>query len=103
MKVTSQGMTPLGKPDLTLVPFDDRDGFIWMNGEALPWRQATTHVLTHGLHYGSRVFDGERAYGGRIFKSREHAERLKFSAEQLAMTQALIADYAEAVADLASV
>lgn len=59
-----------------LIPFDDRDGFIWMNGELVAWRDAKVHVLTHGLHYGSCVFEGERCYGGRIFKSTEHSQRL---------------------------
>lgn len=68
---------------MTLIPFDDRDGFIWFNGTMVPWREAKTHVLTHGLHYGSCVFEGERAYAGRIFKSREHSERLHKSAQLL--------------------
>lgn len=59
-----------------LIPYDDRDGFIWMNGEMVPWREAKVHVLTHGLHYGSCVFEGERCYDGRIFKSTEHSQRL---------------------------
>ena len=59
-----------------LVPFDDRDGYIWFNGKLVPWREAKIHVLTHGLHYASAVFEGERAYNGHIFKSREHSERL---------------------------
>lgn len=59
-----------------LIPYDARDGYIWMNGEVVPWREAQVHVLTHGLHYGSCVFEGERCYGGRIFKSTEHSERL---------------------------
>ena len=54
------------------VAFDQRDGFIWMNGEMVPWADAKVHVLTHGLHYGSSVFEGERAYNGTIFKLREH-------------------------------
>jgi branched-chain amino acid aminotransferase len=66
-----------------LLPFDDRDGFIWFNGKSVPWRDAKLHVLSHGLHYGSCVFEGERAYKGVIFKSREHAERFKTSAELL--------------------
>jgi branched-chain amino acid aminotransferase len=66
-----------------LIPFDDRDGFIWMNGKAIAWRDAKIHVLTHGLHYGSSVFEGERAYGGQIFKSTEHSERFKKSAQLL--------------------
>jgi len=65
---------------LSLVPFDDRDGWIWMDGEFLPWREAKVHVLTHALHYASCVFEGERAYGGTIFKLREHTERLHRSA-----------------------
>mgnify|MGYP006299849129 CR=1 FL=1 len=63
--------------------YDDRDGWIWMDGEWLPWRDAKVHVLTHALHYGSSVFEGERAYGGRIFKSTEHSERLHYSAGAL--------------------
>lgn len=65
------------------VPFDDRDGHIWMNGKLVPWRDAKLHVLTHALHYGSAVFEGERAYGGKIFKLTEHNERLKASADLL--------------------
>lgn len=57
-------------------PFDDRDGWIWFDGAMVPWREAKIHVLTHGLHYASAVFEGERAYSGTIFKSREHSERL---------------------------
>jgi branched-chain amino acid aminotransferase len=60
---------------MSVLPFDQRDGFIWMNGELLPWSDARLHVLSHGLHYGSCVFEGERAYGGKVFKSREHSER----------------------------
>jgi branched-chain amino acid aminotransferase len=59
-----------------LIPYDDRDGFIWMNGELVPWREAKIHVLTHGLHYGSCVFEGERCYNGQVFKSTEHSQRL---------------------------
>jgi branched-chain amino acid aminotransferase len=66
-----------------LIPFDDRDGFIWMNGKVIPWRDAKLHVLTHGLHYGSCVFEGERAYGGKIFKSTKHSERFRKSAQLL--------------------
>ena len=68
---------------MALVPFDDRDGWIWMNGDFVPWRDAKTHVLTHALHYGSSVFEGERMYGGKIFKLREHSERLIRSAQLL--------------------
>ncbi len=68
---------------MSLVPFDDRDGEIWLDGEFVPWRQAQLHVLTHALHYASAVFEGERAYDGRIFKSRAHSERLHASAKIL--------------------
>jgi branched-chain amino acid aminotransferase len=65
------------------VPFDQLDGHIWFNGEFVAWKDAKVHVLTHGLHYASSVFEGERAYGGRIFKLTEHTERLHHSAELL--------------------
>ena len=65
------------------VPFDQLDGFIWMNGEFVKWADAKIHVLTHGLHYASAVFEGERAYGGEIFKLTEHTERLHESARIL--------------------
>ncbi len=70
---------------MALIPFDDRDGFIWMDGEMLPWREAKVHFLTHALHYGTQVFEGERAYNGKIFKSREHSERLLNSARIIRM------------------
>lgn len=63
--------------------YDDRDGWIWMDGKLVPWREANVHVLTHAMHYASSVFEGERCYDGRIFKSREHSERLHFSAREL--------------------
>jgi branched-chain amino acid aminotransferase len=66
-----------------MLPFHDRDGFIWMNGELVPWREAKLHVLTHALHYASCVFEGERAYNGTIFKLTEHTQRLHNSAEIL--------------------
>ena len=68
-----------------LIPFDDRDGVIWFDGEMVPWRDAQVHVLSHALHYASCVFEGERAYSGRIFKLSEHTERLFDSAAQLDM------------------
>ncbi len=68
---------------MNLIPFDDRDGEIWVNGEFKVWRSAQTHVLNHGLHYGSCVFEGERAYNGVIFKSEAHTKRLFRSAEIL--------------------
>jgi len=61
-------------------PFSDRPGVIWLNGEFVPWKDATIHVLSHGLHYGSGVFEGERAYGGTVFKLDEHTRRLHGSA-----------------------
>jgi branched-chain amino acid aminotransferase len=64
-------------------PFDDRDGWIWLDGELVPWRDARIHVLTHALHYASSVFEGQRAYNGVIFKLREHSERLRKSASLL--------------------
>lgn len=64
-------------------PFHDRDGLIWLNGALIPWRDANVHVLTHGLHYASSVFEGERVYGGEIFKLTEHTERLHSSARLL--------------------
>jgi len=66
---------------MTSIPFDQRDGWIWFNGEIVPWKDAKVHVLTHGLHYGSSVFEGERAYDGVIFKTTEHSIRFKKSAE----------------------
>lgn len=68
-----------------LVPFHDRDGFIWFDGQLVPWRDAKVHVLTHGLHYASAVFEGERVYGGKVFKLTEHSERLVKSGEILGM------------------
>ena len=67
-------------------PFDDRDGLIWFDGKAVDWRDAKIHVLSHGLHYASVVFEGERAYSGKIFKLHEHSLRLFKSAELLGMT-----------------
>jgi branched-chain amino acid aminotransferase len=68
---------------MSLVPFDDRDGWIWLDGQFVPWREAKVHVLTHGLHYASSVFEGERMYGGEIYKLTAHTERLFQSAEIL--------------------
>jgi len=61
---------------MALIPFDDRDGLIWWDGEMIPWRSAKLHVLSHGLHYASAVFEGERAYDGNIFKLQAHTDRL---------------------------
>jgi branched-chain amino acid aminotransferase len=63
--------------------FDDRDGWIWFDGKLVPWREANVHVLTHAMHYASSVFEGQRAYGGVIFKLHEHSERLRKSASIL--------------------
>ena len=63
--------------------YDDRDGWIWLDGQLVPWREAEVHVLTHALHYASSVFEGQRAYGGEIFKLTEHSTRLRRSAELL--------------------
>jgi branched-chain amino acid aminotransferase len=68
---------------MSLLPFDDRDGWIWLDGAFVPWREAKVHILTHGLHYASAVFEGERMYGGEIFKLTEHTERLHNSARIL--------------------
>jgi branched-chain amino acid aminotransferase len=68
---------------MTIQPYHDRDGFIWFDGELVPWRDARVHVLTHALHYASSVFEGERAYNGRIFKLTEHSQRLADSARML--------------------
>jgi branched-chain amino acid aminotransferase len=65
-------------------PMDDRDGVIWYNGDLVPWRDAKFHVLTHSMHYGNGVFEGERVYGGKVFKLTEHSARLHRSANMLA-------------------
>jgi branched-chain amino acid aminotransferase len=63
--------------------YDDRDGKIWMDGKMIDWRDANVHLLTHALHYASSVFEGERCYSGKIFRGREHSERLRKSAQML--------------------
>ena len=63
--------------------YDDRDGWIWFDGEMVPWRDAKVHVLTHALHYASAVFEGQRAYNGQVFKLTEHSTRLRNSAKLL--------------------
>jgi len=68
---------------MTTEPYDQRDGYIWYNGEMVPWGDAKLHVLSHGLHYASAVFEGERVYGGEIFRLAEHSERLRSSANLL--------------------
>ena len=79
--------------------YDDRDGKIWMDGALLDWREAKVHVLTHGLHYASSVFEGERAYGGVIFRGREHSERLLASAVAIDMPIPWSADQIDAAKD----
>ncbi|MEM5518504.1 branched-chain amino acid aminotransferase [Henriciella sp. AS95] len=76
--------------------YHDRDGVIWMDGEFVDWREAKVHVLTHGLHYASAVFEGERAYGGKIFESRRHSERLHKSAQILGFDIPFTVDEIEA-------
>jgi branched-chain amino acid aminotransferase len=63
--------------------FDDRDGWIWFDGQLKPWREANVHILTHAMHYASSVFEGQRAYNGTIFKLSEHSARLRGSAAML--------------------
>jgi branched-chain amino acid aminotransferase len=68
---------------MSILPFDDRDGVIWFDGKLVPWRDAQIHVLTHALHYASCVFEGERIYDGKVFKLREHSQRLIDSGRML--------------------
>lgn len=68
---------------MAALTYDDRDGVIWYDGEMVPWRDAKLHVLSHGMHYASAVFEGERAYGGEIFELTQHSERLHASASLL--------------------
>lgn len=72
--------------------FSDRDGLIWFDGKIIPWREAQVHVLTHGLHYASSIFEGERAYEGNIFKMHEHSQRFVRSAELIDMDMPMSAD-----------
>jgi branched-chain amino acid aminotransferase len=76
--------------------YDDRDGVIWMDGKLVDWRSANVHILTHGLHYASAVFEGERCYNGKIFESRKHSERLLYSGTQLDMPIPYTVDEIEA-------
>ncbi len=66
-----------------IIPFDKRQGYIWYNGEFVNWQDAKVHVLNHGLHYASCVFEGERVYNKKIFKNKEHSARLHYSAGEL--------------------
>src|SRR5688572_290875 len=72
-----------GRRDAMSRPMDDRNGFIWLNGRLIPWREARPHVLSHALHYGSAVFEGERIYEGRVFRLAAHSARLIRSARLL--------------------
>ena len=81
------------------ISFDQLDGEIWYNGELVPWADAKLHVMSHGLHYASSVFEGERAYGGRIFKLREHTDRLIRSGEILGFTIPYSADEIDAACE----
>ncbi|MGY6697434.1 MAG: branched-chain amino acid aminotransferase [Roseinatronobacter sp.] len=76
--------------------YDDRDGMIWMDGALVPWRDANVHILSHAMHYASSVFEGERCYSGKIFKSREHSERLLESGRLLDMPIPYTVDQIEA-------
>ena len=69
-----------------IIPFDERDGSLWLDGRMVPWREAKAHVMTHALHFASSVFEGERIYGGRIYKHDEHIARLFGSAAILGIT-----------------
>ena len=84
--------------------YDDRDGKIWMDGKLVDWRAANVHILSHAMHYASAVFEGERCYNGKIFKSREHSERLRMSGSLLDMDLPFSVDDIEAakVATLAA-
>ena len=81
-------------------PLDDRDGVIWYDGELVPWRDMRPHVLTHSLHYGNAVFEGERVYNGKVFKLHEHSARLVKSAELCAYTMPYTAEQIAAATTL---
>lgn len=81
---------------MALLPFDDRDGWIWLDGAMVPWREAKLHVLSHGLHYASAVFEGERAYAGHIFRLRDHTDRLINSGRILGFELPYTADQIDA-------
>ena len=84
---------------MTLIPFDDRDGWIWLDGSLVPWRDARLHVLSHGLHYASAVFEGERAYAGNIFRLRDHSQRLIESGRMLRFEIPYTVDQIDAASD----
>ena len=95
MGTTRKPPTDIGE-NMALIPFDDRDGMIWWDGALIPWREAKLHVLTHGLHYASAVFEGERAYEGHIFRLREHTNRLINSGRILGFEIPFTADQIDA-------
>ena len=66
-----------------MIPYDKRDGKIWYNSDLVDWSDVKLHVLSHGLHYGSCVFEGERVYDGNIFKLEEHTSRFFYSAKRM--------------------
>ena len=70
---------------MNIESMENKEGLIWYNGDFIDWKEAKLHVLTHGLHYASSVFEGERSYSGRIFKLHEHTERLFFSLAMLSL------------------
>src|ERR1700693_3120809 len=84
---------------MTLIPFDNRDGWLWLDGSLVPWRDAQLHVLSHGMHYASAVFEGERAYAGRIFRLREHTNRLINSGRMLSFGIPYSAEEIDAASD----
>src|SRR5690242_12843786 len=84
-QTAQKGMTTMAQNTAASqpLPFDQRDGYIWFDGKQVPWKEAKIHVLNHGLHYASCVFEGIRVYSGKPFKLSEHSERLIKSAEIL--------------------
>src|SRR5208282_4537364 len=91
------------KGAMSMIPFDNRDGFIWYDGRLVPWRDAKLHVLSHGLHYASCVFEGERVYNGKVFRLEDHNERLRNSARILGFeVPASMDDLARATHELIS-
>src|SRR6266404_3476243 len=88
---------------MSVIPFDDRDGFIWYDGRLVHWRDAKLHVLNHGVHYASCVFEGERVYNGKVFRLEDHNERFRNSARILGFeVPASMDDLARATQDVIS-
>ena len=84
---------------MTLLPFDNRDGWLWLDGSLVPWRDAKLHVLSHGLHYASAVFEGEGAYAGNILRLHDHTDRLINSGRALGLEIAPPADQTDAASN----